>query len=64
LAKKIFVIDTCSECSHIHSTDFNDQCENPEIYKKYGIFPKTIRDVADIPKWCPLEDYKGDDRIG
>ena len=63
---KIFIVEKCDQCRYrvlIEETNWNkgimtikgeNQC-NQVIGGRYG---KIIVTYPEIPKWCPLEDYK------
>ena len=48
---KIIKIKRCWECPH---RDKRAMC----MKKEYKEIERKIEEAGDLPKWCPLEDYK------
>ena len=65
---KILKIKNCLECKYedyFYDTRTNLNrfiCKNPEStkYTPYKIINKKTINKGEIPKWCRLEDYKGE----
>lgn len=45
------IIDSCWECPHC---EFESFAEGECFHSGAGV---GLKDVAELPEWCPLEDY-------
>lgn len=62
---KLLTIELCNHCRYCDNNMYGTRCFHPKVIKPHpdGVVPKTIKRkgiLAEIPKWCPLEDYKTD----
>ena len=53
---KIFKVDECFQCPHILS-GINYETEQKDF--DCGKIDREVTNPYIVPKWCPLEDYKG-----
>ena len=60
---EIQTVTCCGWCPHrIEYFDYKTKSDKNKCSKTKRIIPHSaIHSYQKFPKWCPLEDYKGDD---